>query len=526
MTVAVCPELEALRYEYDADNRLQRVMGYIDGETVYQFTYDENGNRIEKRDGSGALLESYVYDAKNRLVELDAGGQVTHYEYDPYDYRISQETNGEKMLYFLDGENIESIYDGRGKPKATFLRGAVTDEIIAAYHYDDRGQRQFYTYFHDGVTSVTALADHTGAIKQTYTYSPFGQDLASTGSTPNTLKYTGREQDPSGLYYYRARYYDPSVRRFLSEDPLGFDAGINFYAYAENSPFRFNDSSGLDFFYYGVQVDGGRTGGALRIAVAHDPDGHWWNPNDYYVLTTEALGGHGGIDYSVQAVGGYSTARTPSDVAGPSGVVGSSVGEGRVAGIDIVIGKTPSGVEYQNYEGGVGYGGGLPGKSPWIRGDHTGGDTAAVYGQCARDRCAPGTAETLSTPEALRAEVFSIRRRGLGTSAMHHQQVTVVGFGKEYAARVEYHESFGGEVRRAREKRWGGGAARNGKRGSVQAERWCAPRPLELDMALRLSSGEPRPSCRHSRLLALLLRLQPDLVPYDRSGPLLQGTRD
>ena len=100
MTVAVCPELEALRYEYDADNRLQRVMGYIDGETVYQFTYDENGNRIEKRDGSGALLESYVYDAKNRLVELDAGGQVTHYEYDPYDYRISQETNGEKTLLY------------------------------------------------------------------------------------------------------------------------------------------------------------------------------------------------------------------------------------------------------------------------------------------------------------------------------------------------------------------------------------------------------------------------------------------
>jgi RHS repeat-associated protein len=75
-------------------------------------------------------------------------------------------------------------------------------------------------YFHDGVTSVTALADHTGAIQQTYEYSPFGRDRASTGSTPNRLKYTGREQDPSGLYYYRARYYDPETRRFLSEDPL------------------------------------------------------------------------------------------------------------------------------------------------------------------------------------------------------------------------------------------------------------------------------------------------------------------
>ena len=252
MTVAVSPDLEALNYEYDSDNRSQRVFDPFSGETVYQFTYDENGNRIEKRDGSGALLESYVYDSKNRLVELHAGGQVTRYEYDPYDYRISQETNGEKTLYFLDGENIESIYDGRGKPKATFLRGAVIDEIIAAYHYDDHGQRQFYTYFHDGVTSVTALADHTGAIKQTYTYSPFGQDLASTGSTPNTLKYTGREEDPSGLYYYRARYYDPETRRFLTEDPLGLRTGdVNLYVYANNKPVRMNDPFGLFYIVGG-----------------------------------------------------------------------------------------------------------------------------------------------------------------------------------------------------------------------------------------------------------------------------------
>lgn len=234
-----------LFHEYDANNRLLRVRSGSNGPIIHQFTYDANGNRTEKRNASGVLLARYVYDSKNRLIELHAGANVTRYEYDPYGYRISQDINGERILYYLEGEHIESIYDDRGKPKATFLRGAIIDEVIAAYHYDARGHKDFYTYFHDGVTSVTALADHLGAITQTYGYSPFGRDRAGTGSTPNTLKYTGREQDPSGLYYYRARYYDPDTRRFLTEDPIGFEGGINLYAYAGNNPLRFNDPMGL-----------------------------------------------------------------------------------------------------------------------------------------------------------------------------------------------------------------------------------------------------------------------------------------
>lgn len=202
-----------------------------------------------------------MYDSKNRLIELHAGGEVTRYEYDPYDYRIAQETNGEKTLYYLDGEHIESIYDSRDKPLATFLRGAVIDEIIGAYYDDDHGKREFYTYFHDGVTSVTALANHTGAIQQTYEYSPFGQDRGSTGSTPNRLKYTGREQDSSGLYYYRARYYDPETRRFVTEDPIGFDGGINFYAYSGNNPITSNDPSGKLCFNCATAVIGLVSGG-------------------------------------------------------------------------------------------------------------------------------------------------------------------------------------------------------------------------------------------------------------------------
>jgi RHS repeat-associated protein len=87
-------------------------------------------------------------------------------------------------------------------------------------------------------------------VQQALRYRAFGELTALTlgGAAPaNRLRYTGREQDPeTNLYYYRARYYDPSVGRFISEDPLGFEAGDpNFYAYVGNNPINANDPSGL-----------------------------------------------------------------------------------------------------------------------------------------------------------------------------------------------------------------------------------------------------------------------------------------
>ncbi|WP_040571126.1 RHS repeat-associated core domain-containing protein, partial [Methyloversatilis thermotolerans] len=87
---------------------------------------------------------------------------------------------------------------------------------------------------------------HNGGTTQSLRYSAFGQSQSGTGASPNRLKYTGREDDGTGLYYYRARYYDPVIGRFISEDPLGFAAGdVNFYAYVGNNPVNANDPSGL-----------------------------------------------------------------------------------------------------------------------------------------------------------------------------------------------------------------------------------------------------------------------------------------
>jgi len=92
---------------------------------------------------------------------------------------------------------------------------------------------------------VLGLAGSTGNIVTQYTYDPFGNTTSSGAASSNTSQYTGRENDGNGLYYYRARYYSPSLHRFISQDPIGFVGGnTNLYAYVGNSPTNLTDASG------------------------------------------------------------------------------------------------------------------------------------------------------------------------------------------------------------------------------------------------------------------------------------------
>ncbi len=116
---------------------------------------------------------------------------------------------------------------------------------MAGYLYDTGGTLKPYLFHHDSITSTTAVSGHNGGTIQSISYGAFGNTLTTTGSSPNRLKYTGREDDGTGLYYYRARYYDPQIGRFISEDPMGFGAGdVNFYQYTSNNPVNANDPSG------------------------------------------------------------------------------------------------------------------------------------------------------------------------------------------------------------------------------------------------------------------------------------------
>ena len=99
----------------------------------------------------------------------------------------------------------------------------------------------------DLLGSVTSLSSAVGALANTYTYDSFGKLNAASGSTTNPFRYTGREFDQeTGIYYYRARYYDQNSGRFINEDPIHFSGGIDFYVYTLNNPVNLIDPFGLE----------------------------------------------------------------------------------------------------------------------------------------------------------------------------------------------------------------------------------------------------------------------------------------
>jgi RHS repeat-associated protein len=88
-----------------------------------------------------------------------------------------------------------------------------------------------------------ALTDATGVIRTSYSYYSFGQTTGCGTASTNSFQFGGRENDGSGLYYLRARYYHPVVQRFIGQDPIGFRGGINQYSYATNDPVDLSDPS-------------------------------------------------------------------------------------------------------------------------------------------------------------------------------------------------------------------------------------------------------------------------------------------
>jgi RHS repeat-associated protein len=162
------------------------------------------------------------------------------YDGRPFGRRIYKGSPSGPTVYVYDGDNIIEELNADGSLGERYTYGPGVDEPLV-------GQRQPKVFYYeaDGLGSITSLTDPTGAVAATYTYDSFGFLTASTGSATNWFRYTARQFDSStALYYNRARYYDPTIGRFLSEDPIGFDGGVNKYAYARTNPTNLADPSG------------------------------------------------------------------------------------------------------------------------------------------------------------------------------------------------------------------------------------------------------------------------------------------
>lgn len=213
----------------------------LTGTSNASYGYDSDGDETSKTDSTGTT--TYAWDFENRLTQVTLPGQggTVQFKYDPFGRRIEKIAPSGTTIFAYDGDNVVETTNQSGAILSRFAQGQNIDEPLA----ESTSSGTDY-YEQDGLGTVTSLTNSAAQLAQTYTYDSFGNLTASQGSLTNPFRYTGRDFDTeTGLYYYRARYYDPTAGRFLSEDPIGFWAGGNFYRYVGNHSTDLVDPSGL-----------------------------------------------------------------------------------------------------------------------------------------------------------------------------------------------------------------------------------------------------------------------------------------
>ena len=219
------------------------------------YTYDSNGNTQTKVVGSNTT--SYTWDFENRLssVTLPGSGGTVSFAYDPFGRRTKKVSSAGTSVFAYDGDNLIEETNSAGSIVARYAQTQYVDEPLAMLR---SGTTSYFET--DGSGSTTSLSNASGALAQTYTFDSFGKTTNSSGSLTNPFQYTSRELDSeTNLYYFRARYFDPNVGRFISEDPLSWSVGTNYYSYVQNSPLNLLDPSGLAPCKIDAKCRGNRT---------------------------------------------------------------------------------------------------------------------------------------------------------------------------------------------------------------------------------------------------------------------------
>jgi RHS repeat-associated protein len=249
-------------YAYNSSNQLTSTPSAT-------YTYDSNGSTLTKVNSSGTTTYNWDYVNQLSSVVLPASGGTVSFKYDPFGRRIQKSGPSGTVNYLYDGDNLLEEVDSSGNLLTRYTQGPGLDRPLAEL----RSSTTSY-YEADALGTVTSLANSSGTLANTYTYDSFGKLTASTGTLTNPFQYTGREFDSeTGLYFYRARYYDNAVGRFISEDPIAFEGGNDFYVYVQNNPSLWTDPLGLvhctydvvSHHYHCVSDDGTQTFDTTRV---------------------------------------------------------------------------------------------------------------------------------------------------------------------------------------------------------------------------------------------------------------------
>jgi RHS repeat-associated protein len=241
-------------YTYD-ENGNRKNGGYATGvnnqllnDGTYSYEYDKEGNRTKRTNTATGAVDNYTWDYRNRLtgvISQDTSAVVTQtvsYEYDVDNQRVSKTVNGVVEKYVIDRDQIAYVTDASGTQTFHYLYGTNVDAVMA----QDSPTGMVWS-LSDRLGSVNLLTDAGGVVVNKRTFDSFGRVLSETNpGVKFRYGYTGRETDgETGLDYYRARYYDAANGRFISVDPIGFEAGdTNLYRYVGNSSTMATDPTG------------------------------------------------------------------------------------------------------------------------------------------------------------------------------------------------------------------------------------------------------------------------------------------
>jgi RHS repeat-associated protein len=251
---------------YDDANRLTQR-----GTTT--LSYDDNGNLTS--DG----VNTYTWNARNQMASI-SGGTSASFQYDAFGRRVGKTINSVSTSFLYSGVNVVQELSGT-TPTANMLTGKI-DEVFT--RTDSAGAHHFLS---DALHSPFGLTNASGTLETQYTYEPFGLTSVSGTTGSNVSQFTGRENDNTGLYYFRARYYSPLFQRFISEDPIRFCGGdTNFYAYVKNRPLTAFDPLGLQ--------------------DEHDPEENPAQTSPSEIVRGEVVAGAaelGGVPFGAEAVG-------------------------------------------------------------------------------------------------------------------------------------------------------------------------------------------------------------------------------
>ena len=219
---------------YDEANRMTSISFPATGQTC-TLAYDTNGNLASKACPGGTT--TYTWDARDRLIALAGPGLTASFKYDALGRRVQRVVNGQTTGFLYDG--VQALAE-LGANEAGLLTGLAIDEAIA--RYTARGERTMLT---DALGSVVAETRGDQTIATAYGYSPYGETVRSGEDGGNSTQYTGRENDGTGMYFYRARYYEPELKRFQAEDPLRLGSASSPFDYVRGDPIDQLDPLGL-----------------------------------------------------------------------------------------------------------------------------------------------------------------------------------------------------------------------------------------------------------------------------------------